>query len=365
MNKEDKILIAGPNGLVGSALVRCLEKKGYTNLLTPERSDLDLMDPNAVADWFRENRPDHVFLAAAKVGGILANNTYPAEFIHQNLVIQNNLIHQSYIHNVQKLLFLGSSCIYPKHCPQPMKEEYLMTGPLEPTNSPYAVAKIAGIEMCRAYNRQYGTKFIPVMPTNLYGPNDNFDLETSHVLPALIRKFHLGKCLEHKDWDSIRADLTDRPIKGIDGSAPADDILHALATHGIVSSTPNSALCPLPTVTVWGTGSPKREFLHVDDLADACRFLMNMDFPNEEYKNNPLYNIGTGTDISIRDLAELTRDITGFEGQITFDTSNPDGTPRKLLDVSRMHSLGWEPVVSLDAGIGHIYEWYKTGDGKS
>lgn len=312
MNKSDKILIAGPNGLVGSALVRRLEKNGYTNLLTPGRSDLDLMDPNAVARWFRENRPEHVFLAAAKVGGILANNTYPAEFIHQNLVIQNNLIHQSYVHNVKKLLFLGSSCIYPKHCPQPMKEEYLMTGPLEPTNSPYAVAKIAGIEMCRAYNRQYDTKFIPVMPTNLYGPNDNFDLETSHVLPALIRKFHEAK--------QDRAD----------------------------------------TVTVWGTGSPKREFLHVDDLADACCFLMNTDFPDEEYKNNPLYNIGTGTDISIKELAELIRDITEFKGQITFDTSKPDGTPRKLLDVSRMQSLGWKPAITLEDGIRHTYDWYKT-----
>lgn len=312
MNKSDKILIAGPNGLVGSALVRRLEKNGYTNLLTPARSDLDLMDPNAVTQWFDKNRPDHVFLAAAKVGGILANNTYPAEFIHRNLVIQNNLIHQSHVHNVKKLLFLGSSCIYPKHCPQPMKEEYLMTGPLEPTNSPYAVAKIAGIEMCRAYNRQYGTKFIPVMPTNLYGPNDNFDLETSHVLPALIRKFHEAK--------QGRAD----------------------------------------TVTVWGTGSPKREFLHVDDLANACCFLMNMDFPDEEYKNNPLYNIGTGTDISIRALAELIRDITGFQGQITFDTSKPDGTPRKLLDVSHMETLGWKPHISLAAGIRQTYDWYKS-----
>ena len=312
MNKQDTILIAGPKGLVGSALVRRLEKDGYTNLLTPPRSDLDLTDPDAVAHWFREHNPDHVFLAAAKVGGILANNTYPAEFIHQNLVIQNNLIHQSYVHNVQKLLFLGSSCIYPKHCPQPMKEEYLMTGPLEPTNAPYAVAKIAGIEMCRAYNRQHGTKFIPVMPTNLYGPNDYFDLETSHVLPALIRKFH----------EARRAGTE--------------------------------------TVTVWGTGSPKREFLHVDDLADACCFLMNKDFTEEEYQNNPLYNIGTGTDISIKELAGLIQGVTGFQGRITFDTSKPDGTPRKLLDVSRMHNLGWKPNIPLEKGIRHTYKWYKT-----
>jgi GDP-L-fucose synthase len=307
MKKHDKILIAGSKGLVGSALVRHLEKDGYSNLLTPGRSELDLMDTNAVADYFRHNTPDYVFLAAARVGGILANNSYPADFIYQNLMIQNNIIHQAYVHNVNKLLFLGSSCIYPKHCPQPMKEEYLMTGSLEPTNSPYATAKIAGIEMCWAYNRQYGTRFIPVMPTNLYGPNDNFDLETSHVLPALINKFHQAK-QNHE-----------------------------------------------PSVTVWGTGSPKREFLYVDDLADACCFIMNRNFLDSDYKNTPLFNIGTGRDITINNLAELIKKITGYTGNIVFDPSKPDGTPQKLLDVSRLTDMGWQARTSLEDGIAEVF----------
>ena len=307
MKQTDKIFIAGSRGLVGSALVRRLEKDGFNRLLTPSHAELDLMDTRAVSAYFEKNRPDHVFLAAAKVGGILANSTYPADFIFQNLVIQNNIIHQSFIHKVKKLLFLGSSCIYPKLCPQPMKEEYLMTGPLEPTNSAYAVAKIAGIEMCWAYNRQHGTKFIPVMPTNLYGPNDNFDLETSHVLPALIAKFHEAK--QNRQ----------------------------------------------PSVTVWGTGTPKREFLHVDDLADACLFIMTKIFSDEDYRNNPLFNIGTGKDISIKELAELIKKITGFDGNIVYDPSKPDGTPRKLLDVSKMNNLGWQAQTSLEKGIENAY----------
>jgi len=307
MKQTDKIFIAGSRGLVGSALVRRLEKDGFNRLLTPSHAELDLMDTRAVSAYFEKNRPDHVFLAAAKVGGILANSTYPADFIFQNLVIQNNIIHQSFIHKVKKLLFLGSSCIYPKLCPQPMKEEYLMTGPLEPTNSAYAVAKIAGIEMCWAYNRQHGTKFIPVMPTNLYGPNDNFDLETSHVLPALIAKFHEAK--QNRQ----------------------------------------------PSVTVWGTGTPKREFLHVDDLADACLFIMTKIFSDEDYRNNPLFNIGTGKDISIKELAELIKKITGFDGNIVYDPSKPDGTPRKLLDVSKMNNLGWQARTSLEKGIETAY----------
>ena len=307
MKQTDKIFIAGSRGLVGSALVRRLEKDGFNRLLTPSHAELDLMDTRAVSAYFEKNRPDHVFLAAAKVGGILANSTYPADFIFQNLVIQNNIIHQSFIHKVKKLLFLGSSCIYPKLCPQPMKEEYLMTGPLEPTNSAYAVAKIAGIEMCWAYNRQHGTKFIPVMPTNLYGPNDNFDLETSHVLPALIAKFHEAK--QNRQ----------------------------------------------PSVTVWGTGTPKREFLHVDDLADACLFIMTKIFSDEDYRNNPLFNIGTGKDISIKELAELIKKITGFDGNIVYDPSKPDGTPRKLLDVSKMNNLGWQAQTSLEKGIETAY----------
>ncbi len=306
MEKDDKIFIAGSRGLVGSAIVRNLTKKGYTNLLTPSHAELDLLDPHSVAAWFEKNKPDYVFLAAAKVGGILANSTYPADFIFQNLVIQTNIIHQSHIHKVKKLLFLGSSCIYPKNCPQPMKEEYLMTGPLEPTNSPYAVAKIAGIEMCWSYNRQYRTKFIPVMPTNLYGPNDNFDLETSHVMPALIRKFYEAKINNKK------------------------------------------------TVTVWGTGTPRREFLHVDDLADACVFVMENAFLKEYYKNKPLLNIGTGKDISIKALAGLIRSIIGFKGDIIFDKSKPDGTPIKLLDVSKINQLNWFATTSLEDGIKDI-----------
>lgn len=306
MEKDDKIFIAGSRGLVGSAIVRNLTKKGYTNLLTPSHAELDLLDPHSVAAWFEKNKPDYVFLAAAKVGGILANSTYPADFIYQNLVIQTNIIHQSHIHKVKKLLFLGSSCIYPKNCPQPMKEEYLMTGPLEPTNSPYAVAKIAGIEMCWSYNRQYRTKFIPVMPTNLYGPNDNFDLETSHVMPALIRKFYEAKINNKK------------------------------------------------TVTVWGTGTPRREFLHVDDLADACVFVMENAFLKEYYKNKPLLNIGTGKDISIKALAGLIRSIIGFKGDIIFDKSKPDGTPIKLLDVSKINQLNWFATTSLEDGIKDI-----------
>lgn len=311
MEKTAKIFIAGPKGLVGSAIVRHLKKKGYSNLLAPSHSELELLDSRAVAAYFKKNRPDHVFLAAAKVGGILANSTYPADFIYQNLTIQSNIIHQSHVHKVKKLLFLGSSCIYPRNCPQPMKEEYLMTGPLEPTNSPYAVAKIAGIEMCWAYNRQYGTKFIPVMPTNLYGPNDNFDLETSHVLPALIRKFHEAKINN-------------------------DD-----------------------AVTVWGTGTPKREFLHVDDLADACLFIMEKDFSDKDYMNNPLFNIGTGKDIRIRELAGLIKDIINFNGKIVFDTSKPDGTPVKLLDVSKTNHLNWHPSTALKEGIEKTYAAFK------
>ena len=311
MKKTDNIFIAGPRGLVGSAIIRHLEKKGYTSLLAPTHSELELMDSQAVSSYFKKNKPAYVFLAAAKVGGIMANNTYPADFIYQNLMIQNNIIHQSYVHNIKKLLFLGSSCIYPKHCPQPMKEEYLMTGPLEPTNSPYAVAKIAGIEMCWSYNRQYGTKFIPVMPTNLYGPNDNFDLDTSHVLPALIRKFHEGK--------------------------------------------QNNA----ESVIVWGTGYPKREFLYVDDLADACLFIIQKEFLSQEHKNKLLFNIGSGRDISVKELAELIKEITGFKGKIIFDTSIPDGTPQKLLDISKLKTLKWCAATKLKDGIAKTYDSFQ------
>ena len=306
MHSDSRIYVAGHRGLVGSAIVRLLEKKGFNNIIRRTSSEVDLRDLNAVEIFLQEEKPEYVFLAAAKVGGILANDTYPAEFIHDNLMIQNNVIHSSWKNGVKKLIFLGSSCIYPKFSQQPMKEEYLMTGELEPTNSPYAVAKIAGIEMCWAYNRQYGTKFIPVMPTNLYGPNDNYNLYTSHVMPALIRKFHEA-----------------------------------------LSSGDNE-------VVMWGTGSPKREFLHVDDLADACFFIMEKDIDMKK----PLFNIGTGKEISIKDLALLIKGITGFKGKIVNDTTKPDGTPRKLLDISRMESLGWKASVSLKDGISDSYHWF-------
>lgn len=314
MNKNSKIYIAGHRGLVGSAILRKLQDDGYTNIITCTHSQLDLTDQSAVANFFLKEKPQYVFLAAAKVGGIMANNTYPAEFIYQNLMIQSNVIHQSYIHGVKKLLFLGSSCIYPKLCLQPMKEEYLMTGPLESTNSAYAVAKISGIEMCWSYNRQYGTNFIPVMPTNLYGPNDNFDLETSHVLPALIRKFH-----EAKEF-------------GID------------------------------SVTIWGTGTPRREFLHVDDMAEACLFLMNLS-EEEKFNDLSLFNIGTGTDISIKELAELVRNISEYRGNIIYDVSKPNGSPQKLLNVLKMQKLGWQAKISLQEGIKETYKWYKNNYG--
>ena len=310
MNKPNPIFVAGAKGLAGSAIIRCLKKHGCTNILAPSHSELELMDQQAVSSYFEKHKPGYVFLAAAKVGGILANDTYPADFIYSNLMIQNSIIHQSYVHKIKKLLFLGSSCIYPRNCPQPIKEEYLMTGPLEPTNSAYAVAKIAGIEMCRAYNKQYNTKFIPVMPTNLYGPNDNFDLETSHVLPALIRKFHEAK------------------------QSNAD------------------------AVTIWGTGKPKREFLHVDDLAEACIYLMNLPDDKLSLKDSPLFNIGTGTDLTVGELAELIKKITGFKGDIFYDTSKPDGTPQKRLDVSKMKTLGWQSKINLNNGISQVYEWY-------
>jgi GDP-L-fucose synthase len=306
MQKESKIFVAGHRGLVGSAILRKLENDGYTNLIYRTSSELDLRNQKEVIDFFESEQPEYVFLAAAKVGGIVANNTYPADFIRDNLLIQTNIIDASYQFGVKKLLFLGSTCIYPKLAPQPMKEEYLLTGELEPTNEAYAIAKIAGIKMCQSYNRQYGTKYISVMPTNLYGPNDNFDLNSSHVLPALIRKFH-----EAKESNA-------------------------------------------PYVEVWGTGSPKREFLYSDDLADACVFLMNT------YEGNDIVNIGVGKDISIKELAELVKEVTGYQGTIQFDTSKPDGTPRKLVDVSRLHSLGWKENISLQEGLRKANDSFLT-----
>jgi GDP-L-fucose synthase len=304
MNKDAKIYVAGHRGLVGSAILRKLQADGYTNLVYKTSQELDLRDRNQVDRFFEEEKPEYVFLAAAKVGGIVANNEYPADFIRDNLMIQINVIDAAYRNGVKKLLFLGSTCIYPKFAPQPLKEEYLLTGELEPTNEPYAIAKIAGIKMCQSYNRQYGTKYISVMPTNLYGPNDNFDLHTSHVLPALIRKFHEAK--------------------------------------------ENNA----PYVEVWGTGTPRREFLYSDDLADACVFLMN------NYEGNEIVNVGVGEDISIKELAEKIKSIVGYQGEIKFDTTKPDGTPRKLVDVSKINALGWKASISLDEGLQKAYQWF-------
>lgn len=304
MKKDAKIYVAGHRGLVGSAILRKLQADGYTNLVYRTSQELDLRARNQVDKFFEEEKPEYVFLAAAKVGGIVANNEYPADFIRDNLMIQTNVIDAAYRNGVKKLLFLGSTCIYPKFAPQPLKEEYLLTGELEPTNEPYAIAKIAGIKMCQSYNRQYGTKYISVMPTNLYGPNDNFDLHTSHVLPALIRKFHEAK--------------------------------------------ENNA----PYVEVWGTGTPRREFLHSDDLADACVFLM------KNYEDNEIINIGVGEDISIKELAEKIKEVVGYQGEIKFDTTKPDGTPRKLVDVSKINALGWKASISLDEGLQKAYQWF-------
>jgi GDP-L-fucose synthase len=304
MNLNSKIYVAGHRGLVGSAIVRNLKQQGFTNIIGKTRDELDLLDQSKVNAFFDRERPEYVVLAAAKVGGIYANNTYPAEFIYENLVPQTNVIHASYVSGVKKLLFLGSSCIYPRLAPQPMREEYLLDGKLEPTNEPYAVAKIAGIKMCQAYNRQYGTKFVSVMPTNLYGPNDNFDLMNAHVLPALIRKF-------------VEAKRENKPV-----------------------------------VEIWGSGSPRREFLHVDDCADACVYVL------QTYDESEIVNIGFGEDVSIKELALLVKEAVGYDGELRFDTSKPDGTPRKLLDISTLRSLGWQPKISLSSGLAMTVRWY-------
>ena len=328
MDKSSRIYVAGHRGLVGSAIYRKLKELSHTNLVVRTHSELDLTHQEDVERFFATERPEYVFLAAAKVGGILANSTFPADFIYINLAIQTNVIHCAYRYGAKKLLFLGSSCIYPKLCPQPMKEEYLLSGYLEPTNEAYAVAKIAGIKMCQAYNRQYGTRFISVMPTNLYGPKDNFDLETSHVLPALIRKFHLAKLVAAGDWETIKKD------EETFGPVPLD----------VKESLPN--------VSLWGSGTPRREFLHVDDLADACVFLM------QNYEGSKFVNIGVGSDITIGELAQLVAGVVGFKGEVIFDSSKPDGTPRKLLDVSRLRGLGWRAKIGLQEGIKQTYEWY-------
>ncbi|MCB4799016.1 GDP-L-fucose synthase family protein [Neotamlana laminarinivorans] len=358
MEKDSKIYIAGHRGLVGSAILKNLKTKGYSRFITRTHKELDLTNATAVATFFETEKPDYVFLAAAKVGGIVANNVYRADFIYDNLSIQNNVIHQSYLHGVKKLMFLGSTCIYPKHCPQPMKEDYLLTDTLEYTNEPYAIAKIAGIKMCESYNIQYGTNFISVMPTNLYGPNDNFDLEKSHVLPALIRKMHLGKALLNNDFNSIRADLNRMPIEGVSGASSETDILSILNKYGIQQHNESVQL------EVWGSGQPMREFLWSEDMADACVFLMEQrhfsdcfDASNKEIRNTHI-NIGTGQDISIKALAELIKKLIGFEGSLFFNTEKPDGTMKKLTDPSKLHALGWRHRMALDAGIRAMYAWY-------
>jgi GDP-L-fucose synthase len=360
MNKDAKIYIAGHRGLVGSALMRQLQTKGYTNLVTRTHAKLDLTDQAAVRGFFAQEKPEYVLLAAAKVGGIYANNTYPAEFIQQNLAIQTNVIHEAWRNNVNRLLFLGSSCIYPKDCPQPIKEEYLLTGPLESTNRPYALAKIAGTEMCWSYNRQYGTKYIAAMPTNLYGPNDNYDLNNSHVLPAMIRKLHLAKLAQAGDIEGIDRD------EAIHGPIPAS-LTASLLEPCNLNLAPDSRLAPctlplVPEVILWGTGTPKREFLYSDDMADACIFLLNLSDKelnsvlSPQSSNPPLVNIGCGEDLTIRELAELVAEVVGFKGSLTFDVSKPDGTMRKVMDVTKIRSLGWQRKVSLKEGIALAYQ---------
>jgi GDP-L-fucose synthase len=361
MDKSKKIYIAGHNGMVGSAIHRNLTDRGYNNIVTKTLSELNLSIQADVDEFFRLEKPSYVIIAAAKVGGIVANNTYRAEFIYENLMIQNNVIHAAYQNGVEKLLFLGSSCIYPKLAPQPMKEEYLLTGLLEYTNEPYAIAKIAGIKMCESYFKQYGCNFISVMPTNLFGPNDNYDLEKSHVLPALIRKMHLGKCLENNNWDAIRKDLHTNPVSGVNGDNSEKEILEVLGRFGIsLIKDPMDQV--RASVTLWGSGMVFREFLHVEDMADACAYLMKTLSADQLYNqlNQTHVNIGTGEDITIKDLAQLVKNIVGFQGDLLWDTQKPDGTPKKQLDVTLLNSLNWKHFISLQDGIKQVYSKYSS-----
>ena len=354
MDKNAKIYVAGHHGLVGSAIFKNLQKKGYTNLIGRSHKELDLLDGLAVKKFFDEEQPEYEILAAAHVGGIMANSLYRADFIYKNLQIQQNVIGESFRHNVKKLLFLGSTCIYPRDAEQPMKEDALLTSPLEYTNEPYAIAKIAGLKMCESFNLQYGTNYIAVMPTNLYGPNDNFDLERSHVLPAMIRKIHLGKCLHEGDWDAIRKDLNHRPVEGINGDSSKEDILAILKKYGITENE----------VELWGTGKPLREFLWSEEMADASVFVMeHVDFkdtynPADKDVRNCHINIGTGKEITIGELAKLIVQEVGYKGLLTFNTSKPDGTMRKLTDVTKLHDLGWHHKIEIDEGVKKMYDWY-------
>lgn len=390
LDKNSKIYVAGHRGLVGSAIWKNLEQRGYHNLVGRTHQQLDLTNQQAVKDFFDEERPDAVVLAAAFVGGIMANSLYRADFIMQNMLMQCNVIGQSYAHGVKKLLFLGSTCIYPKNAPQPMHEDALLTSPLEYTNEEYAIAKIAGLKMCESYNLQYGTNYIAVMPTNLYGPNDNFHLENSHVMPAMMRKVYLAKLIHEGDWQAIANDMDKRPVEGVTGKASHDEILSVLAKYGIGDNH----------VTLWGTGTPLREFLWSEDMADASvHVLLNVDFKDiigiEKYSSvfygtatdgavdrdsstgrggaipalgeirNCHINVGTGKELTIRELSQLVAKATGFEGTIEFDATKPDGTPRKLIDVSKLHSLGWTHKVEIDEGVARLFQWYKESIGQA
>ena len=365
INKNSKIYIAGHNGLVGSAIWNNLKQRGYTNLVGKSHRELDLLDAVAVKKFFDEEQPEAVVLAAAHVGGIMANLVYRADFIYENLQIQQNVIGESFRHGVKKLLFLGSTCIYPREAPQPMKEDCLLTSPLEYTNEPYAIAKIAGLKMCESFNLQYGTNYIAVMPTNLYGPNDNFHLENSHVLPAMIRKIHLAKCLNEGNWEAVRKDIGIRPVSMqknhekvvVNAESSQEAILEVLSHYGIT----------LEAVTLWGTGKPMREFLWSEEMADASvHVLLNVDFKDtypegsKEIRNCHI-NVGTGKEISIREVAEKIMEEIGFKGELRWDSSKPDGTLRKLTDVSKLHGLGWHHQVEIDEGIHRLYEWYLQG----
>ena len=369
MNKDSKIYVAGNRGLVGSAITAALRKRGYNNLVFTPHAQYDLIDTKTVEAFFEKERPEYVFQSAAHVGGIIANLTYRADFIYQNLMIETNIINSAYKYGAKKLLFLGSSCIYPKNPPQPMTEDVLLTSELEYTNEPYALSKIAGIKLCESYNLQYGTNFISVMPTNLYGPNDNYNLETSHVLPAMIRKFHLAKCLENNDMEAIKRDLNRRPIEGISGASPLPQQLDIIKKYGISGTGKDAA------VELWGDGSPRREFLHSQDLGEACVFLMeNVDFSDilrkqfnisdfsvpytkTEVRNTHI-NIGTGKDLTIAELAAMVQKTVGFTGRVVWNASKPNGTPQKLLDVSKLEKLGWKYSIELNDGIATSYNNY-------
>ena len=357
MEKNAKIYVAGHHGLVGSAIWKNLQNKGYTNLVGRTHKELDLLDSVSVRQFFDEEQPEYVFLAAAFVGGIMANSIYRADFIYKNLQIQQNIIGESFRHNVRKLLFLGSTCIYPRDAEQPMKEDVLLTSPLEYTNEPYAIAKIAGLKMCESFNLQYGTNYIAVMPTNLYGPNDNFDLERSHVLPAMIRKIHLAHCLKEGNWEAVRKDMNLRPVEGVNGDSPKEEILAILQKYGISETE----------VTLWGTGTPLREFLWSEEMADASvHVLLNVDFkdtyaPDSKEIRNCHINVGTGKELSIKEVAEKIIAEIGFKGELRWDASKPDGTLRKLTDVTKLHNLGWHHKIEIDEGIHRLYEWYLKG----